>query len=97
MTPTKTTVLKPKPKGQRPHCAYCEKELEPQFVQSVMPAKLKDGRRHAEREAWEKANPRQFTGHYGRLKDDRFCGASCGYSLAIEITQNLKQSAKRRA
>jgi hypothetical protein len=91
MKPTKTAP-KPSPKGKRPRCLHCTRELEPQFTQPVMPAKLLDGRRIAERKAWEKENPERFTGHYGRLKDDCFCGASCGYNWAVEHTPVKKRA-----
>jgi hypothetical protein len=86
MTISKTKLkvpLKPKPKGQRPRCLHCEKQLEPQFTQAVMPAQLKDGRRRVERETWEKSHPAQFTGYYGRFSDNCFCGVTCGYNWAI--------------
>jgi hypothetical protein len=80
---TLKTALKPLPKGKRPRCLHCTKELEPQFIRAAMPAKLRDGRRRAERDVWEKANPSLFTGEYGRFRDNRFCGASCGYNWAV--------------
>jgi hypothetical protein len=85
-----TPAPKPKPRGQRPRCLHCTKELDPQFSEQAMPAKLADGRRHAEREAWMKANPPRFTGSYGRLQDDRFCGASCGYNWAVAHSRPKK-------
>jgi hypothetical protein len=90
---TLKTAPKPQPKGKRPRCLHCTKELEPQFTEPVMPAKLRDGRRHAERKTWEKANPAQFTGHYGRFRDNRFCGASCGYNWAIAHAPKKKVAA----
>jgi hypothetical protein len=82
--------LKPKPKGQRPRCLHCEKELQPQFddlSRSVHPILY-----GAKLEKWKKENPgwQQFTGHYGRYKDDRFCGLNCGYSYAVAHTKAQK-------
>jgi hypothetical protein len=87
MKTTTSNGFKPNPRGQRPRCLNCTQELEPQFIQPVLPAKLNDGRKKSLREAWEQANPLQFTGHYGRLKDDRFCTTSCGYNWAVKHTQ----------
>jgi hypothetical protein len=91
-TKNQAVPLKPKPKSQRPRCLDCTKPLEPQIIgAAALPARLMDGRRKAEREDWEKANPPRFTGHYGRFGDDRFCGISCGYQYALRKTK-----AKRR-
>src|SRR5271168_3564574 len=95
MTPRKTlnAALKPQPKGQRPHCLSCDKELEPQLIRAAMPTKLLDGRRHAERKAWEKANPVEFTGDYGRFRDNLFCGVTCGYTWAVKQNAPKKRKA----
>jgi hypothetical protein len=83
--------LKPKPKGQRPRCLECKKELAPQLIgAAALPARLMDGRRKAEREAWEKMNAPQFTGNYGRFGDSRFCGTACGYQWAVAHTKAQK-------
>lgn len=84
---------KPQPKGKRPRCLHCAKELEPQFIQAVMPARLRDGRRLSERNEWVKANPEEFTGDYGRFRDNLFCGASCGYSWAVDHAPKKKRVA----
>lgn len=85
------TPLKPKPRGERPRCLHCVKELQPQFtVPPPLPDKLFDGRRKAEREQWEKEHKPRFTGHYGRYADDRFCGQVCGYTYAVEHTRPAK-------
>ena len=84
-------AIKPSPKGQRPRCLSCQKELDPQYTIASMPAKLLDGRRVAQREAWEKANKPTFTGHYGRFQDDKFCGVSCGYNYAIASTNGRRK------
>lgn len=80
--------LKPKPRAERAACLYCKRKLEPQFTAPPpVPGKLLDGRRKAEREAWEKENQPRFTGHYGRYNDDRFCGQACGYNYAVAHTR----------
>ena len=76
--------LKAQPKGKRPRCKNCKSELTPLFKTTPMPTRLADGRRRAEREEWEKANPPRFTGNYGRLGDNHFCGTSCGYRFALK-------------
>jgi len=75
--------LKPKPKGQRPRCLHCTKELEPQFITQALPPDLADGRRRTQRGAWLKEHPAQFVGDYGRFRDNLFCGAACGYAWAV--------------
>jgi hypothetical protein len=80
--------LKAKKRGQRPRCLHCTHELIPQYtISPPMPDRLADGRRKAEREAWEKANPPRFTGNYGRFSDNRFCGLNCGYNYAVAHTR----------
>jgi hypothetical protein len=91
---SKNINLKPKPKGQRPRCLYCTKELDPQFITEAMPPDLADGRRRTQREAWVKGHPEQFTGDYGRFRDSLFCGASCGYNWAVA---HAKKTTRKRA
>lgn len=87
------STAKPKPKGQRPHCLHCDKELAPQFTEELpgyaLPGQPLFG---PKLEKYKKDHPewRQFTGHYGRYKDDRFCGVSCGYSYAVAHTKARK-------
>jgi hypothetical protein len=84
MATRKQVPLKAKPKGKRPRCRQCKHELPPQFTTvPPIPARLHDGRRKAEREAWIKENKPKFTGHYGRYADDCFCGQTCGYLWAM--------------
>jgi hypothetical protein len=86
------TPLKAKPKGKRPRCLNCVKELPPQFtIPPPMPVKLYDGRRKAERTAWEKEHKPRFTGHYGRYADDCFCGQACGYEWAVNHSPKRKK------
>jgi hypothetical protein len=75
---------------------HCAKELEPQFIETALPANLLDGRRRAEREAWEKEHPKKFTGGYGRFHDNRFCGMACGYNWAIKHAGQAPQETLTR-
>jgi len=85
---------KPKSKGQRPHCLHCGKELLPQFREMIpgmhnVPGKALWGEKL---DKWKAENPgwHQWTEHYGRYNDDRFCGLNCGYSYAVAHTKAQK-------
>lgn len=91
MTPA--TQPKPKPKGQRPRCLHCEKELLPQFRDELpgyaLPGPLLNP---AKLDQWKKENPgwHKWTGNYGRYNDNRFCGLNCGYNYAVAHTRPAK-------
>jgi hypothetical protein len=91
--------VKPKPKGQRPKCLFCGKELRPVFEQHLPgwgvpsspdyipgPSLYGDAlRAYKETHEWK-----TFTGRYGGYGDNRFCGLNCGYGYAKRITAPLK-------
>jgi hypothetical protein len=53
----------------------------PQFNTTSVPYELwQDAEKKAQFQA---ANPKQFTGKYGRYADNKFCGLNCGYMWAI--------------
>ena len=82
--------LKPKSRAERPRCLQCHRRLDPQFIVPPFPPRLLDGRRKTERKRWNDEHPPQFTGHYGRYNDDRFCGQACGYNYAVAHTVPAK-------
>ena len=69
------------PVGKRPKCRYCSKELAPQFKTTPIPYELWQD--EEKKTAFKTANPKQFTGNYGRYSDNMFCGMNCGYMWAI--------------
>lgn len=76
------------PVGQRPKCRFCHKELMPQFETIPIPYELwSDEKKKAEFKA---ANPKRFTGDYGRYQDNRFCGLTCGWQWAVKNAMGSK-------
>jgi hypothetical protein len=70
-----------KPRGMRPRCLSCKRELRPNYRSPEMPFRLYSAC-GPEKKAWKIANPKTFKGTYGSYGDNRFCGLNCGYHWA---------------
>lgn len=78
--------LQAKPKGSRPRCLQCGKELRPNYGYDVPRpwfAEDYDGAKARQFELEHKV----FKGTYGRYRDNRFCGLNCGYTWAVRHTR----------
>ena len=70
-----------KPRGQRPKCLYCGKELRPNFRDDEPLPQGSYRWTAQQRTAWDRQH-KHFDGTYGRYNDSLFCGLNCGYRWA---------------